>query len=304
MAQASDAVVILGKAANHLIHGLPVALKTSGAWLAVFVLASLPLAYWLWANVDNVNAEAPTWFWLLSFCLVVFSVAPFSSVAVNWHRFVIQGQKPSGTSLLRLDGKVVRYFGNWILVGLITGLLTLIPYVLLMLPLLMAGVPVAFFSTEADTQVASPLTAFGVDWLRLAWDFIIYAIGSFFFFRSGLKLPAVAIGRRDFGIGASWGMTSEHASLLIWVAVGLAGIVTFAPVLLAFPAMFISDTSTVGAIVWVLLFVVFLILLGVYCVGVLSELYLRLVVAPGLQMQQARVMLPAGVAQQSGDSVS
>jgi hypothetical protein len=115
-------------------------------------------------------------FFLLLIVLTVFVVA-FASIAVNWHRFVLLDEMPKGMGVLRIDSQVWRYIGNLFLIGLIVGL------------------PFGF----GGLVLVKLLGSFGMLVLfatLIALNVIIY--------RLAIKLPAIALGRRDYGLEKAW----------------------------------------------------------------------------------------------------
>lgn len=126
----------------------------SNAYLAIFSPPD-PLEF----QPDLVAVEAGQW---------LLTAVAFSSIAVNWHRYMLFGEVARGWNRLRLDGLVWRYFGN--------SLVVLLPLVVgLGLPLLLA-----YFAFVGMGNAALMLGAAG----------LIYS------YRLGIKLPAVAAGRR------------------------------------------------------------------------------------------------------------
>jgi len=101
---------------------------------------------------------------------VFLGFVAFSSVAVNWHRFILRDELPPLTKTFRLDRLVTRYLGN--------SLLTLLAGV----------VPLALIATIAAVSQSVAVVVM----LPAA-----LAAGAFITMLS-LKLPAVALDRQDF----------------------------------------------------------------------------------------------------------
>jgi hypothetical protein len=123
----------------------------------------------------------------------------FSSIAVNWHRFVLKDERPQGLQTMRVDAVVWRYLGNLILVTLLAAL---------------AAIPVMMVVTML-------LGLFGV----LVLPILIAALSAFVLpviYRLSVKLPAVALGRRDFRLGDAWQATNGNW----WQIAGLGILVT------------------------------------------------------------------------------
>ena len=99
----------------------------------------------------------------------------FCSMAVSWHRFILRDEMGSPW---RVDGPVLRYAGNSLLIMLLIAVPTLLA---LMISLLVpgAGILLLPLSLVAGTIVT----------------------------RLSIKLPAVALGRGDFGFRDAWKAT-------------------------------------------------------------------------------------------------
>jgi hypothetical protein len=108
------------------------------------------------------------------YAVVQFAVnlLALGSIAVNWNRFVLRDELPAAQNALRLDGPVWRYTANSVLIGLITFL------------------PVAVL-TAILTALMPPATILALPAVAVA--------GTANFMLS-VKLPAIALGRTDFGL--------------------------------------------------------------------------------------------------------
>jgi hypothetical protein len=164
-------------------------------------------------------------FFLLLIVVTVFVVA-FASIAVNWHRFVLLDEMPKGMGVLRIDSQVWRYIGNLFLIGLIVGLPFLIVGSVLMY-LLNAMLGHSFFGMR---MIFGGLVFFAV---LLAVNVIVN--------RLAIKLPAIALGRRDYGLEKAWNDSTGNflpiagylvllylsvfipQKLLEWVSTNMAG---------------------------------------------------------------------------------
>lgn len=132
----------------------------------------------------------------IAFLLVLLSMLAFASIAVNWHRYILLDQVPVGVELFRLDSLTWRYFGNVLLIGLIVGIGLAIFMLLLQV----------FASLSTITSIASLF-------IGLA-GIVAFAISVY---RLSIKLPAVAIGRRDFSLGQAWTATSGNKQPIFFV---------------------------------------------------------------------------------------
>jgi hypothetical protein len=136
----------------------------------------------------------------------LFSFYISSSIAVNWHRYILLDEVPTGLDRLRMDAVVWRYFGNAILVGLAAAAAVMPLAVAMSILLAVVGMNVV---------VGSFVIA----------AIILVAVMSFLY-RWSLKLPAIALGRTDYGIGKAWQDTKgNHFRLAV---VGISFLVIMA----------------------------------------------------------------------------
>jgi hypothetical protein len=125
---------------------------------------------------------------------IALALLAFSAVAVMFHRYFLRGEITSGLARLRLDSSVWRYTGNLLLLALI-GLTMLVLAFVVAAPAVfslfgMAGVDLS------QLLISYPLLAF----------LISAAISVFFTYiltRLSIKLPAIALRRSNYGLGAA-----------------------------------------------------------------------------------------------------
>jgi hypothetical protein len=211
----------IGSTISHMLsstlNNLGFALRAQWPWMAVMaaifaVIATttnIPLGATPEANEAYFRANPGElgWFIFLMFFGIVVALLAFSSIAVAWHRYVLLDEVPQGMARLRIDGTVWRYFGNIFLIGLLL-IVAMLPLTLLIIPLM---------SIHPVVGVAGALAYVVVIILP-----IIY--------RLSIKLPAIALERRDFKLGDAWTASAGNwwqimgvgvvATLLSWI-VGL-----------------------------------------------------------------------------------
>lgn len=179
----------ISHALNSVRNNIGYAFRISWPWY--LVLAAMNIAIYAISGVA-VTAEAEINFGIyipLVIVAVIVTILAFASIAVNWHRYILLDQVPVGAELFRLDGLTWRYVGNVWLIGLIVGLVFLAG----MLPLmLLAGL--------AD---AIGVVAFFIG----LGGFVFVMISTY---RLSVKLPAIAIGRRDFALRDAWAATRDN----------------------------------------------------------------------------------------------
>jgi len=169
-------------------------------------------------------AQVLTWF---SIGALVMAVA-FPSIAVNWHRFVLLGEWPRGLNLLRVDRPVWRYLGNLILIGLLASLIVLVPFAILGL-FFGIGVDTGNFVVGPDVEGGTAANTESSRYGRFdIWSAVAAGLFGGVYLRFALKLPAVALGRRDFGISASWRRTKGRFGFLAAVSCVIFGVTVLA----------------------------------------------------------------------------
>ena len=149
--------------------------------------------------------------------IAAFSLVIFSSIAVNWHRYILLDEitRPS-EKIFRLDRPVWSYAGRTLLIMLIT------------------LVPVVIFSTTFPDALPNLS-------LLLAIPFFVAGI---YIMRMSVALPAIALERKDFGISAALQVTQGN-NLQFAALLALNGLDplrhTFWRLALSFP---LSEAST------------------------------------------------------------
>jgi hypothetical protein len=141
---------------------------------------------------------------------LVAGLIGFSSMAVSWHRFILRDEAGNP---MRLDGDVLRYTGNTILIMLAMAA----PLSLLLVVLVMAGLPMVLLLPVA-------------------------ALAGAIVFRLSIKLPAVALGRRDFSLRDAWAASEGN----FWQIVGLFAL--NAAVIFGVILALLMFTSTLAAV--------------------------------------------------------
>jgi hypothetical protein len=221
-------ILPVGKAFNHVmsstLNNLRFAFHSQWPWMLVWstLLAGLLLTSYValgttaglgdpavqekMRNMPGLAALFAAWVLVI---LVVGLVA-VGSVAVNWHRYVLKDELPAGMARLRVDDLVWRYLGNVLLISMIAGLV---------------AVPVAVIAN----LLFSFMGAFGAPFILAAVLLAVMPV----FYRLSVKLPAIAMGRKDFSLRDAWQATQGNwwqiAGLAVWLT-----IISFAAALLLF----------------------------------------------------------------------
>lgn len=119
--------------------------------------------------------------------------------AVNWHRFILLEEYPSGLGLQFHGREMLSYFG----IGFLLALILILPMMLALM--VVASIAMALQSAGAATVLS----------------FLISFVFSAVFLRLGVVLPAVAI-RKKIRIGQAWDATSGHMGDFLMLAVVMA----------------------------------------------------------------------------------
>jgi hypothetical protein len=194
-----SAVAAFRHGVRSVIENIPAAFAMSWPWLLVGgLLSAYPYYIILQSgglNDPEVSQFAPPRVIFSALFLIAIFTIIFTSIAVNWHRYILLDDWPKGAARVRFDGKVFRYLGNLILITLMAGLVVSIVL------MLAAG---TFRSALAEAgQVESMIVGEAI-----AGVLAFFAGG--LFFRLALKLPAVALGRTDYKITNSARDTSGN----------------------------------------------------------------------------------------------
>jgi hypothetical protein len=109
---------------------------------------------------------------------------------VNWHRYILRDELPSGSQYMRVDRLTMRYFGNFLLLILIVGLIAVV-----------IAIPFAIIGAAAGAE-----TFFAVLSVIIA-----IPLAGIVFMRWGVKLPAIALGRADLTFSGAWRLTDGNS---------------------------------------------------------------------------------------------
>ena len=191
------ATVAFGYVLASVCRNLGAAIRMSWPWMAVYAaLQALAVTFFpgvaqiLSGNTTDPLVNAPATLLVMVLLLSVSTLA-FSSLAVNWHRFMLVGDEAEGLERLRIDGTVWRYLGNLSLL-----LLVLVPAVLIVMFIGLAASG-AMLGFGEEGGASSFVLAVVIALLPILVILVTLQ-------RLMIKLPAIALGRRDFGFGEAW----------------------------------------------------------------------------------------------------
>ena len=182
----------------------------------------------------------------LDFLSIAVGLLAFCSIAVNWHRFVLLDEIPSAAKMLRLDAPVWRYIGNSLLIVLAAAV-----------PILILVEILAYLPPIASLLAVPAAIMAGTFALALS-----------------LKLPAIALGRKDFGFKDAFAACQDNfwpltGVFLINVTVALAA--TF--VLIVIASAVGRASPMLGELTGLCLSMVLNVFYTLFSVSILTSLY-------------------------------
>ena len=182
----------------------------------------------------------------MEFVVAAFSLVIFSSIAVNWHRYILLDEITAPEKIFRLDRPVWSYAGRTLLIMLIT----LVPMLVL---------STIFLRTLPGLS------------LILVIPFFVAGI---YIMRMSVALPAIALDRKDFGITAALQVTQGN-NLQFAALLALNGLILFATFLsLGIVLSIVGNVNVTAAkILALVLSVPVNLFLSLFSVSLLSSLY-------------------------------
>ena len=161
----------LKHALNAAVHFRSAGIRIALPWtLALAAFGTLNLILFGAADLASTGNEIsirPT-----DMIFDALSMVAFSSIAVNWHRYILLDEVPTPERIFRLDLPVWKYIGR-----------TLLILIAVIVPVIVVVVVVTAVNPNTRNLFSFPLFVAGV-----------------YFMRMSVALPAAALGRKDFGI--------------------------------------------------------------------------------------------------------
>ncbi len=233
------------KAIAHALRSVldfaPVGIRFSLWWTAI--LLGIGIVTLLTTEPPSNPGEAGSMS-PLELASAAVGLAAFCSIAVNWHRYILKDD-PAGQPM-RLDGLVWRYLGNSLLVVLMA-----------VSPVVLLGLALVFLPPIASILLVPAAIVAGTFAMTLS-----------------IKLPAVALGRTDFGFRDALGATKDNFWQLMAVFLINGAIALFSGFLLFSVASAVMAVNfTLGAATGLALSMVFNVFYTLFSVSVLSSLY-------------------------------
>lgn len=221
------------------------AMRISWPWLLVYALTQTlavlfnPDVLVIFSGNGPAVLELSSSAWWALSLLMLISMLAFSSLAVNWHRLLLLDEEAEGLERLRLDGIVWRYLGNAAIL-----ILTLVPVAIVAMSMGLFVSLLVFLPGE--NGLASFLLAFAIALLPVVSVLVILQ-------RLMMKLPAIALGRTDYGFGAAWDDSKGHvfrlAGFVLMVMGTTYGLGLLASACFAFLAAMLGGDGVLGPLV-------------------------------------------------------
>jgi len=179
----------IGHALSSVRNNIAYAFRISWPWYAVFVPVVVALSALLDRATGGNPQASPGATFLINLLIALITLLAFASIAVNWHRYILLDEVPRGRDIFRLDDKTWRYFGNLLLISLAVVAAGLV-----------VGLPLGL--------IGGLLGAIDASMILIA--IVVIPVIGVLALRLGVKLPAIALGRRDFGMRDAWSVTNGN----------------------------------------------------------------------------------------------
>ncbi len=189
---------------DSIIENLGAAFAMSWPWLLVlFLIRVSGDLYLFWNGISKLKPDQADTTQLYSVISVtgILTAIIFSSIAVNWHRFILRHEVAEGVQRLRLDGLVWHYF------------LFVIVIALIMCVVIFGG---AFGVTLVSAILYHASNALGILialFVGVSLFFLVFGMWA----RWSVKLVAIAMGNKDYTLSDAWHDTKDNT----WRLTGL-----------------------------------------------------------------------------------
>jgi hypothetical protein len=207
----------LGHAIRSTTDNIGFAFHISWPWMLMLLPITIAGNIYLTLNAaQNPNEFDPKSLFLI-LLMTIPAVIAYSSIAVNWHRYILLDEVAEGWSRLRIDGLMWRYIGNAVGIFLLMFIFGLVVGFI-------GGAALALFGVTGQTK----LIVAAIGYLILFAYVIVWS------YRLSLKLPSIAIGRKNFTLRDAWKATDRN----FWRILGIVLLFFLCLVLVAL-AMFL-----------------------------------------------------------------
>lgn len=182
-------IALLRHVVSAILTNLPMVFRLGWPWIAIFAATTFA-ARLMEADENLLLISGP-----MELGSALALMLGFSSIAVNWHRFVLLGEEPSGKNLLRVDSTVWRYLGN-----------TLLVLLMLLIPLIVSIVVFRSFAGLSNEDSFNVYELIHDNGLRPAYVLLplINVLWVSVLYRMMTKLPSIALARKDYKFSSAW----------------------------------------------------------------------------------------------------
>ena len=180
----------LGHAIRSTTDNLGFAFHISWPWMLMLLPITVAGNIYLTLNATQDPKEVDPKSLFLVLLMTIPSVIAYSSIAVNWHRYILLDEVAEGWKRLRIDGIMWRYIGTAIGIFLLMFLLGFIVGFI-------GGAALALFGATGQAKLVVAV----IGYLILIAYIIVWS------YRLSLKLPSIAIGRTNFTLRDAWKAT-------------------------------------------------------------------------------------------------
>jgi hypothetical protein len=198
-------IAALSHAIKSTVDNIGFAFHISWPWMVLLLPLNIITNIYLGLNTMHDPFQDPAQLYTENFGFVIplaiASIIAYSSIAVNWHRYVLLDEVAEGWNRLRIDGLMWRYIGNVFLIVLILAA----GIAAAALVMVLVGFLLSLIMGEASLIIIVPVSI------------ALYAYAIVAMYRLMVKLPGVALDRRDFGMRDAWRVTTGNS----WQILGL-----------------------------------------------------------------------------------
>ena len=216
------------------------------SWILILAAVRIFDRYFSGAAISADDPAGIMTFQPTEIIIAAFNVVVFSSIAVNWHRYILLDEVTPPEKIFRLDRLVWNYAGRTMLIMLVT-----------LVPAAILSTAVLAFSPNLRALLFVPLIIAGIYIMRMS-----------------VALPAIALERKDFGIAAALQVTQGN-NLQFAALLGLNALIFMATLLLTLIVLSIvgSVSEMAARIVAIVLSIPIGLFLSLFSVSLLSSLY-------------------------------
>ena len=190
----------LGHAFKSTTNNIGFAFHISWPWMLLLLPINIVGNIYLTLDAVQDPKDFNPFIFSLVLLMIIPSIIAYSSIAVNWHRYILLDEMAEGWKRLRIDGLMWRYIGSAIGIFLLVFCIMLV----FMIPL---GLVMFLGASMGNGALIIVVPAY----LALVFFALVSS------YRYSVKLPSIAIGRTDFTLRDAWKATIGN----FWQILGL-----------------------------------------------------------------------------------